>query len=184
MNLIQNIKNYAGNYFLLHEMKSVRRTKMFLNLEQAGTIGIVFDATDNDDFELIKKYIGYLRELKKRVKAIGFFNMKNTPPMAYSKRDYDFFSLKDLAWNNVPKNIYVKNFIEEQFDILIDANLKELFPLRYISSLSRAKCKVGKSSRWNTLVFDLMFDIDSSQNLKFFLKNLDNYLFIINKQPI
>ena len=154
---------------------------MFLNLEEAKTIGIVFDATENANFELVKKYISYLKELKKRVKAIGFFNTKVTPPMAYSKLEYDFFSLKDLAWNNIPKNIYVKNFIEDHYDILLDLNLNDSFPLRYISTLSRAKFKVGKSSKWNSSIFDLMLDIDASKNnLKYFLKNLDTYLFIIN----
>jgi len=182
MGIINNIKNFFGNYSLSQEMKSVRRNKMFLNLEEAKTIGIVFDATENENFELVKKYITYLKGLKKRVKAIGFFNMKETPPMAYSKLDYDFFSLKDLSWNNIPKNIYVKNFIDDQFDILLDLNIKDSFPLKYISTLSRAKFKVGKRSKWNSSTFDLMLDIDASKNLKYFLKNLDTYLFIINKK--
>ena len=182
MSVIQDIKNFAGNYALSQEVKSLRRNKMFLNLEEAKTIGIVFDATENENFELVKKYITYLKDLKKRVKAIGFFNMKGTPPMAYSKLEYDFFSLKDLSWNNIPNNIYVKNFIEDHFDILLDLNMKDSFPLKYISSLSRAKFKVGKSSKWNSSIFDLMLDIDASKNLKYFLKNLDTYLFIINKK--
>ena len=182
MSVIQDIKNFAGNYALSQEVKSLRRNKMFLNLEEAKTVGIVFDATENENFELVKKYITYLKDLKKRVKAIGFFNMKDTPAMAYSKLEYDFFSLKDLAWNNIPKNIYVNNFIEDQFDILLDLNMKDSFPLKYVSSLSRAKFKVGKSSKWNSSIFDLMLDIDASKNLKYFLKNLDTYLFIINKK--
>ena len=182
MGIIQNIKTFAGNYALSQQVKLVRRNKMFLNLEEAKTIGIVFDATDNESFELVKKYISYLKDLKKRVKGIGFFNSKTTPPMAYSKLEYDFFCQKDLAWNYIPNSIYVKNFIEDQYDILIDLNLKDLFPLKYISSLSCAKFKVGKSSKWNSSIFDLMLDIDASKNLTYFLRNLDTYLFIINKK--
>jgi|ERR1051326_6577479 hypothetical protein len=182
MGFIQDIKNFAGNYSLSQEVKSLKRNKTFLNLEEAKTIGIVFDATANEDFETVKKYISSLKELKKRVKAIGFFNMKESPPMAYSKLEYDFFTLKDLSWNNIPKSIYVKNFIEEQFDILLDLNMNETFPLKYISSLSRARFKVGKSTKWNSSIFDLMLDINSARNLKYFLKNLDTYLFIINKK--
>ena len=182
MGVIQNIKTLAGNYSLSQQIKSVRRNKMFLNMDEAKTIGIVFDATENENFELVKKYISYLKDLKKRVKGIGFFNTKNTPAMAYSKLEYDFFCLKDLSWNYIPNNIYVKNFIEDQYDILIDLNLKDSFPLKYISTLSRAKFKVGKSSKWNSSIFDLMLDVDASKNLKYFLRNLDTYLFIINKK--
>ncbi len=181
MSFIQKIKNLWGNYVLSKELKNFRREKLFLNLEEAKTVGIIFDATENENFELVKKYIGNLKEQKKKVKAIGFFNLKNSPPMAYSKLEYDFFTLKDLSWNNIPKNIYVKNFIEEQFDILLDLSMKEILPLKYISSLSRARFKVGKSSKWNSSVFDLMLDIDPTKNLKYFLKNLDTYLFIINR---
>ena len=110
-------------------------------MEEAKTIGIVFDATDKEDFELVKKYVLYLKEMKKKVKAIGFFNQKESPPMAFSKLEYDFFSLKDLSWNNIPNSVYVKNFIADEYDILLDLNLNDLFPLRYISSLSKARFK-------------------------------------------
>ncbi|HEY4800242.1 MAG TPA: hypothetical protein VII99_14270 [Bacteroidia bacterium] len=181
MNLIDNIKNSIGNYFLSQEVKSLRRDKAFLNLEEARSIGIVFDATANEDFELVKKYIGYLRDMKKRVKAIGFFNMKVSPPMAYSKLEYDFFNQKDLNWHNVPNNVYVKNFIDDDYDILIDLNLKDLLALKYISALSKSKFKVGMRSGSNHSIFDLMIDADASKGMKYFLRNIDAYLFIINK---
>lgn len=151
-------------------------------MEEAKTIGIVFDATDTIDFDLVKKYVTYLKEMKKKVKVIGFFNQKVTPAMAYSKLEYDFFSLKDLSWNNIPNSIYVKNFIEDDYDILLDLNLDDLFPLRYISSLSKARFKAGKKSEKNNSIFDMMIELEKGKNLKFYLKNLDTYLFVINKK--
>ena len=182
MSLIQNIKNAFGNYFLSVERKSVRRNKKFMNMEEAKTIGIVFDATDKEDFELVKKYVLYLKEMKKKVKAIGFFNQKESPPMAFSKLEYDFFSLKDLSWNNIPNSVYVKNFIADEYDILLDLNLNDLFPLRYISSLSKARFKAGKKSEKNNSIFDMMIEMEKGKDLKFFLKNIDTYLFVINKK--
>ena len=182
MSLLQTIRNTFGNYFLSQERKSVHRNKIFMNMEEAKTIGIVFDATNNEDFDLVKKYVTYLKEMKKKVKAIGFFNQKVTPAMAYSKLEYDFFSLKDLSWNNIPNSIYVKNFIEDDYDILLDLNLDDLFPLRYISSLSKARFKAGKKSEKNNSIFDMMIELEKGKNLKFYLKNLDTYLFVINKK--
>jgi hypothetical protein len=182
MSIIQNIKNIAGNYFLSGEVKSLHRDKMFVNMQDAKTVGIVFEATDNSNFELVKKYITYLREMKKKVKAIGFYNQKNIPAMAYSKLEYDFFCQKDLSWFNAPNSIYVKNFMEEKFDILLDLNLNDLFPLRYISTRSKANFKVGKKSDRNNSIFDLMIEMDEKKGLKYFLKNIDTYLFIINKK--
>lgn len=182
MSFVQDIKNYAGNYFLSGEVKNLSRSKKFMNMEEAKTVGIVFEATENSDFDLVKKYISYLREMKKRVKAIGFYNQKNIPALAYSKLEYDFFCQKDLLWYNAPNSIYAKNFIEEKYDILLDLNLNDRFPLRYISSLSKASFKVGKKSDRNNSIFDLMIETGGKDGLKYFLKNIDTYLFIINKK--
>ncbi len=172
----------AGNYFLSGEVKSLHRTKMFVNMQDARSVGIVFDATQGSNFDLVKKYIVYLKEMKKRVKAIGFYDQKVLPTMAYSKLEYDFFCQKDLSWYNVPKNVYVKNFIQDDYDILLDLNLNDLFPLRYISTMSKAKFKVGKKSNRNNSIFDLMIETADGKGLKYFLKNIDTYLFIINKK--
>jgi len=151
-------------------------------MADAKTVGILFDATQTENFDLVKKYIIYLKDMKKRVKAIGFYNQKETPPMAYSKLEYDFFTIKDLNWYNFPDNIYVRNFIEEEHDILLDLNIYDSFPLRYVSSVSKAKFKVGKKSERNSSTFDLMIDADASKGMKYFLRNIDAYLFIINKK--
>ena len=172
----------AGNYFLSGEVKALHRDKMFMNMQDAKTVGIVFDATDNSHFELVKKYITYLRDLKKRVKAIGYYDQKNTPAMAYSKLEYDFFCRKDLNWCNVPNNIYAKNFMDDKFDILLDLNLNDLFPLRYISSLSKASLKVGKKSERNNSIFDMMIEAPEEKGLKYSLRNMDSYLSIINRK--
>ena len=182
MSIIQSIKNIAGNYFLSLEMKTLKREIMFVNMLDAKTVGIVFDATESSDFELVKKYITYLKEMKKRVKAIGFYNQNAVPALAYSKLEYDFFCQKELTWHNSPNSVYVKNFIEDQYDILLDLNLDDLFPLRYISSLSKAKFKVGKKSEKNNPIFDLMIETREGKGLKYFLKNIDTYIFIINKK--
>lgn len=182
MSFIQGLKNAAGNYFLSREVKNLRRNKMFINMQDAKTIGIVFNATDPGDFELVKKYISYLKEMKKRVKAIGYYERKDIPALSYSKLEYDFFCQKDLNWHNSPNNVYVTNFIEEKYDILLDLNLDNIFPLRYISAMSKAAFKVGKKSEENNSIFDLMIETTEKENLKDFLRNIDTYLFIINNK--
>ena len=151
-------------------------------MEEAQTIGILFDATQDENFVLVKKYISYLKDMKKQVKAIGFYNQKAAPPTAYAKLEYDFFTLRDLNWYNFPDNIYVRNFIEEEYDILLDLNIYDAFPLRYVSSVSKAKFKVGKKNDRNSFTFDLMIDADASKGMKYFLRNIDTYLSIINKK--
>ena len=181
MAFIQDIKNSFGNYFLNQQARSNHRQKAFVNIEEAKTIGIVFDATDADDFDLVKKYVSYLKDMKKKVKAIGYFNQPLMPPMTFSKLEYDFFCSKELNWYNAPSSIYVKNFMEDEFDILLDLNISDCFPLRYVSTLSKARFKVGKTTSKNNSIFDLMLETGDTNTLKFYLRNIDTYLFMINK---
>jgi effector-binding domain-containing protein len=133
MAILTNVKNAFGNYFLRQEMAGLVRERSILSLDDAKTIGILFEATDKDEFELVKKYVLYLRELKKKVKAIGYFSTGETPAFTYSKLEYDFFSKKDLSWFNKPNDKFVSNFMQEDFDILIDLNIHDHFALRYVA---------------------------------------------------
>lgn len=182
MSIIQSIKDLAGDFILKREMKRASRNPSFINMDDAKTFGIVFDATIPEHLELVKKYVLYLREMKKKVKAFGYFDGKELPSGMFSKLEYEFFCKKDLNWTGIPESLYIKNFIDEEHDVLLDLNIYELFPLRYISTLSRAKFKVGRSGGKNSSIFDLMIEGDREKGLKFFLRNIDSYLFIINKK--
>jgi hypothetical protein len=181
MSIVNNIKNALGAYFLTQEMKGVSRDRGMLSLEDAKTIGILFEATDKDEFELVKKYVLYLRDLKKKVKVVGYFGSGATPDLTYSKLEYDFFSKKDLSWYNKPSNKFVKNFIEEEFDILIDLNIHDHFPLRFVAGTSRARFKVGREKEGDDAIYDLMIEGTEGKGLKYFLRQVDTYLLMLRK---
>ncbi|HEV7230959.1 MAG TPA: hypothetical protein VGO45_06510, partial [Bacteroidia bacterium] len=66
-NILDSIKNRFGRYFLRQEMNGLMRDRMIMSLEDAKNIGIIFEASSKEEFELVKKYVLYLRELKKKV---------------------------------------------------------------------------------------------------------------------
>lgn len=182
MSIITNIKTRFGNYFLGKERSAVQRTPMFINLADARTVGILFEASNAEDFELVKRYVLYLREMRKKVKVIGYFSGKEVPQMTYSKLEYDFFDKKQLNWHLKPSDAFIKNFVEEEHDILIDLNIHDHFPLKYIATVSRAKCKVGKTQPGSEQVYDLTIDHEEGKTLKNFLRQVDTYLLMINKR--
>ena len=183
MGAIANIKETIANLYLRYKLMRVikNKTPNKFSFDNAKTIAILFDSTDKSDYELMKKYVSYLREYHKKVKVIGFYNVKEVPDFAYSKLEYDFFSIKSLNLIGKPKPLFVEQFIEEEFDLLIDLNLNNRFPLKYISSLSKAQFKVGNYSKKNTSMYDLMIDISKTPNLKYFMQQVDVYLAMINK---
>jgi hypothetical protein len=152
------------------------------SFEDARTVGILFDATNTEDYELVKRYVVYLREHRKKVKVIGFFNSKEIPALTYSKLEYDFFSARELNWLGKPSSVVISNFMDEPYDLLIDLNVHDHFPLRYIASLSKAKFKVGKYKEKDENIYDMMIDSDNTKTLKYFLRQVDIYIGMMNKK--
>lgn len=183
MSLIKNIKLKIANKLLTAEFKAkrIQYASVKFNFDRIKTVGIIFDATNSDDFELVKRYVTYLREHLKKVRALGYFSTKNIPALTYSKLEYDFFSTKELNWLYKPNSMVVTNFMNEEYDLLIDLNVKDHFPLKYITTLSKAKFKVGKYIENEIDIYDMMIDADHTQTLKYFLRQVDTYITMLNR---
>jgi hypothetical protein len=181
LSFIDSIKKKLAVSKINSDAKLVSRNKAVFNIGDAKTVGIVFQFTTPEDFELLKKYVLYLRELKKKVKAIGYYTGKEEPSVQYSKVDYDFFGKRSHNWFGKPTDHIVNNFIEEEYDILIDLNFLKESVLTYIAANSRAKFKVGQLEEKDT-IHDLLIDSPTEKGLKFFLRQVDTYLAMINKK--
>ncbi len=183
MSLLKKIKLIIANNSLESESKLDPRilqpTKF--NFDNIRSVGILFDATSAEDFELVKRYVMYLREHRKKVKVLGFFSTKHIPALTYSKLEYDFFSVKEVNWFGKPSSMVVSNFIKEEYDLLIDLNIHDHFSLKYIAQLSKAAFKVGKYSDEETGIHDMMIDADNTKTIKYFLRQVDTYLAMLNR---
>lgn len=181
MSLLKNAKRFTGEYFLKKDMSTLHRKVSVSNFGTARSFGLLFDADKPEDYDLVKKYIKYLRDSKKKAHAIGFFDLKTLPQIEYSKLDYDFFTRKDLNWWGKPSGPFIKNFLDEEWDVLINFSLEDSFPLKYLAALSKAKMKIGPHTDSNEKLYDLMIQQPEGKNFKFFVRQVDHYLGIINK---
>ncbi|HEY0030541.1 MAG TPA: hypothetical protein VGC65_07275 [Bacteroidia bacterium] len=151
------------------------------SFDKIKTVGIIFDATNTEDYDIVKRYVVYLREHQKKVKVLGFFSTKEIPALTYSKLEYDFFSIKELNWIGKPGSVIVENFIKEEYDLLIDLNIHDHFALKYVAALSQAAFKVGKYDEDEVAIHDLMIDADNTKTVKYFLRQIDTYITMLNK---
>jgi hypothetical protein len=182
VSFLSGIKKAMGRQSLKGLVSVMRRNREVKSLNDSTTVGILFDPTENDDYVLVKKYVDYLKDMKKKVKALGFYDLKDIPASTYSKLEFDYFSQKDLNWQLKPSGVIVENFIKEEYDILIDLNTKEHFPLFYISSLSHARYKVGATDAKDTSIYDMLIGTGTEKGVKPLLRNIDTYLLMLNKK--
>lgn len=163
------------------DAERVLRNKQVFNLDDAKTIGIAFEFTTSEDFDLLKKYVLYLRELKKKVKVIGYYTGKVEPAVQYSKVDYDFVNEKSFTWWGKSADHIVNNFIEEPYDIYIDINFNDVIALKHIGYNSAASFKIGRYVEDVETPFDMLISVTKESGLKAFLREVDTYLQKINK---
>jgi hypothetical protein len=176
--LIENIKRSVANYVLKKKLSHLTRDKKLVNLHSARTIGIIYNVNSQTTFQIVKTLVKELTSRQRQVVALGFVNRKSIPNYCIAANSGYHFNLKDLNWFGAPNNDYIREFINKEFDILIDLSLDDLFVFKYISGLSRSKFKVGLHSDAHLDCFDLMIKMDQTASLESFIEQIIHYLVI------
>ncbi|MBL4654253.1 MAG: hypothetical protein JKY33_00335 [Bacteroidia bacterium] len=182
MSLFNGIKKSIGSSLCKANAESSKVVRIAVNFDDAKRVGIIYDATDSERFEIVKEYAKEIRESGKEVKALGFVNDKQTGRHQLPTIDLDFFTLKDLNWYLKPSGHTIRNFINGDHDILICLDMEGCLPLQFIAGSSKAKYRVGKYDPKNQSYYDLMIDLQKNENLSYFIEQVNHYINLINKK--
>ncbi len=177
--MLEKIINYIEFFILDRRYRTTNRVKEIVGLKNAKSIGLVYYIDDFDSVELINEFILELQNYKIRVNSLGIYSTKLLP--TWSQKTINNSLVQKRKHFNV-LNInskYAVNFIEEDFDILIDFTLKDDFFSTYISALSKARFKLSIESELKRKYFDMLINIKEPA-LKDFITQLKHYLKIIN----
>jgi hypothetical protein len=178
---LHGIRDKAGRYILNQKIHNNSRSREFVNLDAARTIGVVFHHIDPENFGFIKNFVRKLEAEGKKVNAVGYIQKKEIPDFYLVRKGFDFFCLKDLNWYCRPDTPYIQEFLNREFDVLINLSLDRFFPLEYIYALSRARFKAGnRLDDWH--YDDLSLDTGENRNIPYLIEHLTHYLSIINKK--
>ncbi len=180
MQFIEDIKHKFGRWVFQKELKSNKRTKAVSNLEDAKSIGILYEATDAAQIKKIEPFVKYFFELKKDVKALGYVNKKKLDNHHIPKLNYDFFYLKDLNWYYKPQNYIINNFVKKEYDILINLSDSNCIPIKYLVASSLAHFKIGQFED-GFEIYDLMIKLDKDKGKERLMEEIKHYLNLINK---
>ena len=181
MNFLKKIQESIGFVLLGRKIKITVRERGVYNLKTAKLVGVIFNATEQKNYEKIRKFLSFLSEKKIRVIALGFIDNKNALNFYSYQTGVNFFSHKNLNWFRQPKCEEVNIFIDLKFDILIDFTLHKWFPVQYITGLSKAKFKVGSLIDYNSN-YDMVIDISKNETLDYLIQQITHYLSVINEQ--
>ena len=171
MNILDSIREYLYQN-VLRQRSTNRPQRGITNLNDAHTIGIIYDSTDADNDIIITKFSEMLKNKGKSVEVMAYLDDKKTD----HKADINIFNRNAVNWYGVPIDERVKTYCDKSFDLLICAMTGENKPLEYIAYTSKAKYRVGAFAENKTKFYDLMIQIDGKRNTSYLLEQMVHFL--------
>jgi hypothetical protein len=181
MEMFKEFRLNRGKAILRKKRARVKRVRFKGNINSAKSVGMVWDATDPEGISALSQFHQKMAERNIDVKIMGFFPGKYLPDKLTAIRYLTCLKKEDINIAYMPVSREAESFMNTRFDILIEINFKNIFPLRYISYLSLAGLKVGIfDSTGEDSPFDLMMECSKSTNIDNYLTQVIHYLELIN----
>jgi hypothetical protein len=181
MELFRNLRLKAGKSMLEGKYSRLRRKPLYTNFHNIKSMGLVWDASRPEEFLFLSRFHQKMADLNIELKIFGFFPGKELPNQYTAIRYLTCLKKNELDFFYRPVSKEAISFIEQHFDVLVDINFQKLFPLVYITSLSKAGLKVGIADvKPETAPFDLMISFKKPMNLENYLEQVIFYLDMIN----
>ena len=146
-----------------------------VSFKHARNVGVLYSITPKNGHDNLIELLPAMFPGAEKISFLCWNKSKKEMPDSSGIISVYSFSAKDIKWNMIPGNEQVRKFIAEPFDLLLVPDDPALFPIRYITVMSKAKCKAGTWRKQKDPVFDFMLD-NAEEN--------DYYKFCVQMQPM
>jgi 3-methyladenine DNA glycosylase AlkD len=155
------------------EKKQNNKSLEFSN--NVKTVGIIVNEGSGFNFEMLKEL---QRQIATGSENFYILTCKDSSE-SYNEFRGAIFYEKQFNWNGVLQSKQVNDFLENQFDMLIDYTNADTVFKKYLVAKSKAKFKVGLANIDNRL-YDFMIALNTN-DIRLFNKELVKYLKILKK---
>ncbi len=164
------IKKFFFNNRISNDLSNNNSIREIVNLNDAKKIGIVFDATNFNDINIIHDFKNTLKNAGKEVEIFGFIKTNE------KKEEFFLITNKDLNWYGYPTKHQVFLFAKGNLDIIFGIYNEENSPLNAIFANTNAKLRIGAFENHPIELFDVMVGIKKDLNTKNVIKALSDFL--------
>lgn len=182
MKIISKIREQAARTELRRDIRKLQRTPRVINLDKAHNIGVLYFLPDEKTYRTVSNLVKQLQDKGKTVKALAYVEDKRLTGQFLPKLSYDFLYPSGLNWNYKPVSSVARDFIDTEYDILIDLNTGKYLPLIFITALSKARFKAGIQSEYNKNHLDMMISLKKNNSLEDGIREMNHYLSLINSE--
>jgi hypothetical protein len=180
MDFFKNTRLKIARAILKKRVSRNGRKMAYKNFSEVKNIGIVWNASNHGEFQSLARFHQNMNDRNIDVKIIGYYNGKHLPDQYTAIRYLSCFKKSETSIFYIPDSAEARSFAKNKFEILIDINFDELFPLNYITEISQSLFKVGLfNAADSSTPFDLLMDIKKPVNIDDYLKQVIRYLEMI-----
>jgi hypothetical protein len=167
-------------WFLKRAEKGISREKRLLGYSQIESVGIIYDASLEENYRQITLLVKDLQQDQKKIKTLGFVTQKKMPDYCFPKLTFEFCNKKSFGWNQKPLFQNVKDFIGFKYDVLIDLTPSSFHHVKYLVAISESRMRSGIFADKYVKLYDLMLQVDENNTLKQNIEHVFYYLKMIN----
>lgn len=171
-----------GKRYLNKELQKITRDRKPVNLTNANSIGIIYLLSSEEEYNRVSSFTKKLQDQGKKVHVIGLYHYNRVPVFYIPKLSYDLLLPRNIDFLYRPSTPFVNEFIQTEFDMLIDLSNPDNFTLHYIATLSRAHFKLGRRIDDRPLPYDLMIDTSTEISSQQLLEQIVYYTNTLNFQ--
>jgi hypothetical protein len=171
MKWIVALRTRYWHYRLKQHMDRVQSTLPWVGWNRAKYVGVVFDARTEEAFDRVRTATEHWKEQGKVVKLLGYTGMPRDKHSIFSGRQ--MFFIDDLAWDGTPARGDALEFIQTEFDVVINLDPDPHSPNAFVLAHSRASLRVGPPDAAS--IYALMMPMDPSE-MDRTLRELETYL--------
>lgn len=168
------IKLKLGQLKLKNYIKKQVREVKVCSLSNAKTVGILFAINNQDSLNDIREMLKKMQKKGIQTYALGYIPVKKPDDFYLSQKGFNFFSDSDLNFFLIPTSEAANEFINTEFDVLIDIYSEQYFPTNYIINMSKAGLKVGCFCE--SKPFDIMINVENKTNINYYFEQVIHYL--------
>ncbi len=180
MELLNRIRLFFSRFILEQQFKRINRHKKFNNLRNAHKIAIVWDGSNIADFKAITDFFQEMQKRNIQVDVVCYYPKTVLPDEYTLIRYLTCIKQSDLNFLLIPKSDDIDEFINTPYEILIDINNNNYFPVKYVTVMSRAQFKVGAESSTYRDKLDMTIKMTKEYDPAYYLQQVKYYLEMIN----
>ncbi|MDD2632171.1 MAG: hypothetical protein PHH42_06850 [Bacteroidales bacterium] len=162
------------------EQRNRKPTPKNTSLSASKFIGLIFVLDDEEKYSSVLRLKKQLEAEGKRVKVIAYVPTREVPDYYMVQLQMDIFSKKAVNLLGVPTNEFARDFVKQQFDLLIDLSLTEHLPLYYVAGFGNATLRAGKYRPHLLSIYDFMIKAHDQMSFDDFISAMMKYLALLN----